>query len=109
MFAKLVIFLSLYNVISAKSSCKLTKSFKTEIQSYKDVVEQIRNAVVEKNGPFRNFTWNELALFVDKFGSRIAGSENLENSIDFLLDRLKNTYQLENVHGEEAEVPHWVR
>lgn len=109
LFAKLVIFLSLYNVISAKYSCKLSKSLKTEIQSYKEVVERIKNAVVEKNAQFRNFTWNELASFVDKFGSRIAGSENLENSIDFLLDRLKNTYQLQNVHGEEAEVPHWVR
>lgn len=33
------------------------------------------------NGKAQNQSYNRLAAFVDKFGSRIAGSQNLENAI----------------------------
>lgn len=109
MLLKLAFFLALHVLVSSTSTCKISKSLRTEIQSYKDVIQKIKSAVVDANGPFKNFTWNVLAEFVDKFGSRLAGTENLERSIDFLLDQLNNTFKLENVHGEEAQVPHWVR
>src|SRR4029079_9497984 len=52
--------------------------------------------------------WNRIAELTDTFGSRIAGSEALENAIDWALARMK-TDGLENVRGEPAMVNHWVR
>lgn len=44
----------------------------------------------------------------DKFGHRLAGSQSLEDSIDYLVDEFQKA-GLENVHTEDAPVPHWVR
>lgn len=44
----------------------------------------------------------------DKFGGRLTGSQNLEDSIDWMLDELKKA-DLENIHTENATVNHWVR
>ncbi|XP_059489036.1 carboxypeptidase Q-like isoform X2 [Neocloeon triangulifer] len=88
--------------------CKqnLSPQVVNEIQSYAPIARKIIKFVTE--GKYKGRTWTKLAEFVDKFGSRIAGSKNLENAIDFMLDELKKE-GLENVHGEEAQVPHWVR
>lgn len=45
---------------------------------------------------------------MDTFGARVSGTDNLEDAIDYALDLMKD-YELENVHGEEVQVPHWVR
>lgn len=60
------------------------------------------------NGEGQNQTYNRLAEFVDRFGSRLAGSQNLENAIDYMIDVLNNE-GLDNVHGEKVTIPHWVR
>ena len=60
------------------------------------------------NGGGQNQSCDRLAKFVDRFGSRIAGFQNLENSLDYLLVKLKED-GLDNVHGEEVAVTHWVR
>lgn len=86
--------------------CNLPGELIEEISRYKPIVEGIINASV--NGVFKKRTWRTLARFVDKFGSRIAGSDNLEHSIDYMVDLLKKN-QLENVHTEPALVPKWVR
>jgi len=52
--------------------------------------------------------WNRIAELTDTFGSRPAGSESLERAIDWTLSRMRAD-GLENVHGEAAMVPHWVR
>lgn len=52
-------------------------------------------------------TYESLAYFVDKFGSRLTGTANLEASIDFMLGWLKKEGH-ENVHGENVSVPIWV-
>lgn len=49
-----------------------------------------------------------LAELTDKFGSRMSGSQNLENAIDYMVDKLTEI-GLENVHTENATVPHWER
>ncbi|XP_069124606.1 carboxypeptidase Q-like [Argopecten irradians] len=82
------------------------EDWRREIMSYRGIADQIIERSVR--GPAANQSYNRLATFVDKFGSRIVGSQNLENSIDYLLEKLKED-GLENVHGEEAMVPHWVR
>jgi len=52
--------------------------------------------------------WNKLAELTDGFGHRISGSESLEQAIDWILARMKSE-GLENVRGEPAMVPRWVR
>lgn len=94
--------------ILAPLKCHLNSKLVQEIHSYKPVVQLIKEAVVDENAPLRNSTWTELTNFVDDYGSRLAGTQNLENAIDFLLTRLKSA-KLDNVHGENASVPRWVR
>ncbi|XP_019641191.1 PREDICTED: carboxypeptidase Q-like [Branchiostoma belcheri] len=79
---------------------------KDEIAGYKGVADDIINLSV--HGKAQNQSYNRLAEFVDTFGSRIAGSQNLENAIDYMLKVMKAD-GLENVHGEDVMVPHWVR
>jgi carboxypeptidase Q len=52
--------------------------------------------------------WNKLAELTDGFGNRISGSEALERAIDWIIARM-NAEGLENVRGEPAMVPRWVR
>jgi carboxypeptidase Q len=49
-----------------------------------------------------------LAELCDTFGPRLSGSTNLEAAIDWALAEMKAD-GLDNVHGEEVLVPHWVR
>ncbi|KAK0079634.1 hypothetical protein PV325_001001 [Microctonus aethiopoides] len=90
------------------STCDAILSRETieEIDNYKSIVNKIVNATVE--GTFRGRTWNELADFVDEFGPRFAGTENLENAIKYVIKKSKK-FGLENVHGEVAPIPHWIR
>lgn len=86
--------------------CKVSDKLKAEVASHQDDAQKIIDFLTE--GPGKHQVYNRLATFVDTFGSRIAGSENLETAIDYMLGALKND-SLDNVHGEEVNVPHWVR
>ncbi|XP_074654047.1 carboxypeptidase Q-like isoform X1 [Tubulanus polymorphus] len=77
-----------------------------EIKEHTEVAKQIIDMAVY--GKLQNQSYNRLALFTDTFGNRIAGSKNLENSIDYILSNLAKE-GLENVHGEPVKVPRWVR
>lgn len=88
--------------------CNLSTELKTEIRMYEKVVERIYRHVVDDDGPFKSVTWNKLAEFVDDFGSRLTGSLNLENAINFLFNEFEKN-KFENVHTEDVKVPHWVR
>jgi carboxypeptidase Q len=55
-----------------------------------------------------DFAYQRLARLCDTFGPRFSGSTNLEAAIDWALAQMKSD-GLENVHGEEVMVPHWVR
>lgn len=88
------------------SACNLPQSLIAEISSYQTTINKIIHETTA--GTSKGFTYNELANFVDQFGSRIAGSENLEVAIDYMLNASK-VHSLDNVHGEKVEVPHWVR
>ena len=52
--------------------------------------------------------WNRLAKLTDTFGHRLSGSRSLEGAIDWALAEMKRDW-LDNVRGEPAMVPHWVR
>lgn len=86
--------------------CNLPQNLITEIRSYQSTVDKIIQETTVGNS--KGFTYNELENFVDEFGSRIAGSENLEDAIDYMLNA-STAHSLENVHGENVEVPHWIR
>ncbi|XP_050518668.1 carboxypeptidase Q-like isoform X1 [Diabrotica virgifera virgifera] len=89
-------------------TCKLSSDLVKEIRSYQGTVNQIINATTK--GLFKGKTYDELAYFVDKFGARQSGSQALEDSIEYLLDLMQSTgYDLENVHGENVTIPHWIR
>jgi len=87
-------------------NCSLSSKLIQEIQSYGAIADLILKTVL--NGTFKGRTYKDLAFFVDKFGSRQAGTANLEHSIDFIMEKMRND-GVENVHGEEADIPHWVR
>lgn len=96
------------NTPNPPDKCNVSLELKTEIASYSTIVSKIITSTTENGGRFRGKSWKELAYFVDTFGNRISGSVNLENSIDYMINLLKS-YGLENVHGENVSVPHWVR
>jgi carboxypeptidase Q len=52
--------------------------------------------------------WLRLAELTDRFGNRLSGSASLERALDWVLDQMRAD-GLENVRGEPAMVPHWVR
>ncbi|XP_012260575.2 carboxypeptidase Q-like [Athalia rosae] len=87
-------------------ACSLPEDLLTEIESYAPLVDKIINETIY--GSFKGSTWQELSMFVDTFGPRFTGTQNLENAIDYMLNRSVNE-GLQNVHGEYAVVPHWVR
>ncbi|XP_071833000.1 carboxypeptidase Q-like isoform X1 [Apostichopus japonicus] len=93
-------------VIDKHSSVNHTTGIKEEIESYRDVANQIIEFLL--NGTGKGQAYKRLALFTDTFGNRISGSKNLENAIDYLIEELQKD-GLENVHGENVTVPHWVR
>lgn len=57
---------------------------------------------------FSSIYYFSLSEMVDKFGGRLSGSRNLENAIDYMLETL-TAAGLDNVHTENASVPHWER
>jgi carboxypeptidase Q len=59
-------------------------------------------------GTNSTFPYERLATLCDTFGPRFSGTTNLEAAIDWILAEMKRD-GLDNVHGEEVMVPHWVR
>ena len=94
------------NPSSSSKSIQLENKTVDEIKSYKTVVDDIIEYSLK--GPGENQSYNRLAEFTDMFGNRLSGTKNLENSIDYMLQVLEKD-GLDNVHGEEVNVTHWVR
>ena len=84
----------------------LDEALKTEIRSYQDIASQIIDFSLY--GPGQDQSYDRLAAFTDAFGPRLSGTQNLEDSIDFMLGVLEEE-GLDDVHGEAANVTHWVR
>ncbi|XP_055546818.1 carboxypeptidase Q-like [Wyeomyia smithii] len=91
---------------AGEESCNLPDDLRQEIKGYQSIVNKIIGRIVD--GEFAGQTWNSLAELVDTFGARLSGSEQLEKAIDYVVDQMQHD-QLENVHTENATVPHWVR
>ncbi|XP_055546819.1 carboxypeptidase Q-like [Wyeomyia smithii] len=87
-------------------ACTMDENLLQEIQGYQSVVEQIFYEIVR--GRFAGQTWESIMELTDTFGPRMSGTEQLEKAIDYSVERMRRD-GLENVHTEEALVPHWVR
>jgi carboxypeptidase Q len=72
--------------------------------SYGATAARIQTAALADSG----VAWTKLARFTDYSGSRFTGSPALERGIDWVLAEMKKD-GLDNVRGEPAMVPHWVR
>lgn len=70
---------------------------------YADAANRLAAAALKDSA-----AWNKLARLADGFGNRISGSDALERAIDWVLAEMKRE-GLDNVRGEPAMVPHWVR
>ncbi|XP_057665024.1 carboxypeptidase Q-like [Diorhabda carinulata] len=86
--------------------CNLATDLIKEIQSYRPTVNRIIDSVTK--GKHKGKVYNELVDFVDKFGARVSGTKNLEDSIDYLIELMKNN-GINNIRGENVTVPHWIR
>ncbi|KAH7958422.1 hypothetical protein HPB49_001441 [Dermacentor silvarum] len=84
----------------------LSRNIADEVRGYAPVINSIINEVV--HGSERNKTYEELAFFVDTFGTRFTGTRALERSINYMVKLLKRR-RLDNVHTEPVKVPRWVR
>jgi len=73
------------------------------VAAYRSTADRLIDAALADSA-----AWNKIAELGDRFGPRISGSAALESAIDWILERMKAD-GLENVRGEPAMVPHWVR
>uniref|UniRef100_A0A131Z1M1 Carboxypeptidase Q n=1 Tax=Rhipicephalus appendiculatus TaxID=34631 RepID=A0A131Z1M1_RHIAP len=94
------------NQYKCHGNTALPRRLVREIRSYKPIVEKIIDMVVY--GAEQNVTYDELAIFVDRFGARPSGSKTLEDSIDYMVDILRG-HRLDCVHTEEARIEIWRR
>ena len=104
------VFLLLVAVCSVQGSTQFLSAQSEKLFKRSRVTRTLpmRSSTFSLNGPGENQSYNRLALFTDTFGSRLSGSQNLENAIDYMLTELEKDGQ-ENVHGEVVNVTHWVR
>jgi len=92
--------------VSEPSTCTIDNKLKFEIESYREIVDRIIRESTQ--GEFKGKTYKDLEDFVDAFGSRISGSDTLENALSFLHATLFDE-GLQNVHEENVTVPKWIR
>ena len=52
--------------------------------------------------------WDRLTYMTDTFGPRLSGSDNLERSIDWIVEQMKAD-GFDKVWTQPVKVPHWVR
>lgn len=69
----------------------------------RDAAQRLMQAALESS-----VTWERLGDLVDTFGPRFSGTEALEAALDWILAGMEAD-GLENVRGEPALVPRWVR
>jgi len=72
-------------------------------QRYGDAADRLIQAAVADSA-----AWSRVAELTERFGPRFSGTPNLERAIDWVLAEMKKD-GLQNVRGEPAMVPRWVR
>lgn len=72
-------------------------------QDTRAAAESLKMAALESS-----VSWDRLSDLVDLFGPRLSGSESLETSLDWILEKMAED-GLENVRSEPVMVPRWIR
>ena len=82
----------------------LNFSFSKSIQNqYRSIATKIiANAKTDSTA------YKRLEYLCDTYGPRLSGSKNLERSIEWILQKMKQD-NLENVKGQRVKVPTWIR
>lgn len=70
---------------------------------YRAVADQLIDAAIADT-----VGWERLAYIVDTFGPRFSGTENLERSIDWIIEEMRRD-GFDVVRGDTVMVPRWVR
>lgn len=70
---------------------------------HKENIKQI----IEK-GMSSDIAWDRLTYMADTFGPRFSGSENLENALDWIVEKMQED-GFDNVWKQPVMVPHWIR
>ena len=73
------------------------------VEAYRNDADKIIDTALSDSSGF-----DRLAYMCDTFGARFSGSENLERASGWILETMAAD-SLDNAHGEEVMVPHWVR
>ncbi|MCX6153449.1 MAG: M20/M25/M40 family metallo-hydrolase [Candidatus Kapabacteria bacterium] len=73
------------------------------IKNYSEISKKIIEAVMSHEG-----SWDRLAYMCDTYGPRLAGSEGLNQALNWAFEEMKKD-KLDNVRTEEVMVPHWQR
>lgn len=88
-------------IFSLLSYLSFSQDFNSE--KYKEIAKKIYNHANKDS-----VSWERLAYLCDNFGHRISGSDDLENSINWIYDEMaKDGFQ--NVKKEPVMVPTWIR
>ena len=95
--------LALFAVVVTASASPLAGQSPSVETTYRAAADSLITAALKDSA-----AWNRLAKLTDIFGNRLSGSRNLEGAIDWALGEMKRD-GLDNVRGEPAMVPHWVR
>ncbi len=74
-----------------------------DVEALRPAADSLIRAATADSAAYRR-----LGDLVDGFGNRLSGSANLEHALDWVLEQMRRD-GLENVRGEPAMVPHWVR
>ena len=88
---------------AAAQSASSTAADNSIAATYRGVADSLIAAATGDSAAY-----TRLGLLVDTFGHRLSGSASLEAAIDWILSEMKAD-GLQNVRGERAMVPHWVR
>ena len=91
-------------VLLIQSSLLYAQPAADQISYYQDQANQIIKAATTDSISFQRLT-----KFVDAYPHRLSGSESLENSIDWIVETMKNDGDLDTVYTQKIMVPHWVR
>ena len=72
-------------------------------EQYREAADRLIDAALADH-----FAYERLTELVDTFGPRFSGTQNLEDALDWILEQMEGD-DLDNVRGEPAMVPRWVR
>lgn len=101
-----IVILLLSNSRLSRSVCIVPEEPFRTIRNCSDGVQKLIKLFTKENE--KGKTYQEMARFADKFGNRMVGSPQLEQSIDYLVERFKLDHY-HDVHTENVQAMRWKR